>query len=47
MITTALYVAAACVLVVGALLDPPKFSVIRCIALAMALVVLAQVVGVR
>lgn len=38
----ALYVAAVCVLLVGAILDPPKFSVIRCIALAMALILLAQ-----
>lgn len=40
-----LYVAAAIILFVGAIIDPPRFGVVRCIALALGLVVLAQVVG--
>lgn len=40
----ALYIAAVIVLLLGAILDPPKFSVTRCIALALALVIAAQLV---
>lgn len=40
----ALYVAAVIVLLLGAIIDPPKFSVTRCIALALALVIAAQLV---
>jgi hypothetical protein len=42
-----LYVAAAIVLLVGAIIDSPRFNTIRCIALAGALLILAQIVGVR
>lgn len=38
----ALYVAAIIVLLLGAILDPPRFNVTRCIALALALVIAAQ-----
>lgn len=41
---TALYIAAAIVLSLGAVIDDSRFSVTRCIALAMALIVLAQLV---
>lgn len=37
-----LYVAAVIVLVIGAIIDSPRFNVLRCIALALALIVLAQ-----
>lgn len=40
----ALYIAAAIVLLLGAVLDHKRFSTIRCIALAMALVILAQLI---
>lgn len=36
------YVAAVCVLLVGAIINPDKFNVTRCIALALALVLIAQ-----
>lgn len=39
-----LYVAAAVVLLLGAVVDDPRFNTIRCIALALALIVLAQIV---
>lgn len=39
-----LYVLAAIILIVGAVFDHPRFGVIRCIALALGLVVLAQIV---
>lgn len=39
-----LYVAAAIVLLLGAVLDDSRFNAIRCIALALALVILAQIV---
>lgn len=39
-----LYVLAAVILIVGAVFDHPRFGVTRCIALALGLVVLAQVV---
>jgi len=39
-----LYVAAAIVLLLGAVIDDPRFNVTRCIALALALLVLAQVI---
>jgi drug/metabolite transporter (DMT)-like permease len=39
-----LYVAAAIVLLLGAVIDDPRFNVTRCIALAFALLVLAQVI---
>lgn len=38
-----LYVAAALVLLIGAAVDDPRFSVTRCIAAALALLILAQV----
>lgn len=38
----AIYIVAVCVLLLGAILDPPRFNVTRCIALALALLVLAQ-----
>lgn len=41
---TALYIAAAIVLLLGAVIDDPRFNVTRCIALALALVILAQVI---
>lgn len=44
---TALYIAAAIVLLLGAVIDTPKFNVTRCIALAGALLILAQLTGVR
>lgn len=37
-----LYVGAMIVLLIGAIADPPKFNVTRCIALAFALLVAAQ-----
>jgi hypothetical protein len=40
----ALYLAATIVLILGAVIDPPRFNVTRCIALALALIVLAQLV---
>lgn len=40
----ALYLAAAIILLLGAVIDHPRFSVTRCIALGLALVILAQVV---
>lgn len=40
----ALYVIAALVLLVGAAVDDARFSVTRCIALALSLLVLAQIV---
>lgn len=39
-----LYLAAAIVLLVGAIIDDSRFNVMRCIALALALIVLAQLV---
>lgn len=39
-----LYATAAIVLLLGAVIDDPRFSVTRCIALGLALVVLAQVI---
>lgn len=39
-----LYLVAAIVLIIGAVVDDPRFSVTRCIALALALVILAQLV---
>lgn len=39
-----LYVVAALVLLLGAIIDDARFSVVRCIALALALIVLAQLV---
>ena len=39
-----LYVTAAIVLLVGAIIDDSRFNVMRCIALALALIVLAQLV---
>lgn len=39
-----LYVAAAITLILGAILDHPRFNVTRCIALGLALIVLAQVI---
>lgn len=36
------YIVAVCVLLVGAILDPRRFNVTRCITLALALVLLAQ-----
>lgn len=39
-----LYIAAAVVLLLGAVLDHPRFNTIRCIALGMALIVLAQII---
>lgn len=41
-IQLALYVAAVIVLLIGAVIDDPRFSVTRCIALALALVIAAQ-----
>lgn len=38
----ALYTAAVIVLLIGAIIDPPKFGVMRCIAVALALVIEAQ-----
>lgn len=38
----ALYVAAMIVLLIGAIIDPPRFNVTRCIAAALALVIAAQ-----
>lgn len=43
----ALYVAAVIVLLIGAIADPPQFGVMRCIALALALVIAAQLVVLR
>lgn len=43
----ALYIAAVVVLVIGAIVDDPRFNVTRCIALALGLVLLAQLVGAR
>lgn len=43
----ALYLAAAIVLLLGAVIDDTRFNVTRCIALAMALVVLAQLINTR
>lgn len=40
----ALYVAAALVLLIGAALDDPRFNVTRCIAVGLALLILAQIV---
>lgn len=40
----ALYVTAALVLLIGAVVDDPRFNVTRCIAVALALLILAQVV---
>lgn len=40
-----LYFAAIVVLFIGAIADPPRFNVTRCIALAFALLVIAQIVG--
>lgn len=40
----ALYVVAALILLVGAAVDDPRFNVTRCIALALSLLVLAQIV---
>lgn len=40
----ALYVAAAITLIFGAVLDHPRFNVTRCIALGLALIVIAQVI---
>ena len=37
-----LYLVAAIVLIVGAVMDDPRFNVTRCIALALGLVVIAQ-----
>lgn len=37
-----LYVAAAIVLLIGAIADPPQFNVTRCMALALALIIAAQ-----
>lgn len=37
-----LYVAAMIVLLLGAIIDPPKFNVTRCIAPALALIIAAQ-----
>lgn len=39
-----LYLIAAIVLIVGAVVDDPRFGVTRCIALALGLIVLAQLV---
>ena len=39
-----LYVVAALVLIVGAAIDDARFNVMRCIALALALIVLAQLI---
>ena len=39
-----LYLVAAIVLIIGAVVDEPRFNVTRCIALALALVILAQLV---
>lgn len=39
-----LYLAAAIVLLLGAVIDDPRFSVTRCIALAGALLILAQLI---
>ena len=40
-----LYLAAAIVLIIGAVIkDHPRFNVTRCIALGLALVILAQIV---
>lgn len=44
---TVLYLAAAVVLILGAVIDDPRFNVTRCIAFALALLVLAQLVGMR
>lgn len=41
---SALYLAAAIILLLGAVIDDPRFGVTRCIALALALIVLAQMV---
>ena len=41
---TAFYIAAAIVLLLGAIIDDSRFSVTRCMALAGALIVLAQLV---
>jgi hypothetical protein len=43
----ALYIAAAIILLLGSIIDDPRFSVTRCIALAGALLILAQLIGVR
>lgn len=40
----ALYIVAAIVLILGAILDDPRFNVTRCIALALGLVILAQII---
>lgn len=40
----ALYIVAAIVLILGAVLDDPRFNSIRCIALALGLVILAQII---
>lgn len=42
-----LYIAAAITLIFGAVLDHPRFSVTRCVALALGLVLLAQVISAR
>lgn len=39
-----LYLAAAIVLLLGAVIDDSRFNVTRCIALGLALIVLAQLV---
>jgi hypothetical protein len=39
-----LYLAAALILFLGAILDHPRFGVMRCIALGLALVTLAQII---
>lgn len=41
---TALYIAAALTLLLGAVIDDSRFSVTRCMALAGALLVLAQLI---
>lgn len=43
----ALYIIAALVLIIGAVVDDARFNVTRCIALALGLVVVAQLVGTR
>lgn len=40
----ALYIVAAIVLILGAILDDPRFNVTRCIALALGLIVIAQII---
>ena len=39
-----LYLAAALILLLGAALDHPRYNVTRCIALGLALIVLAQLI---